>query len=313
MAASRPIAIVVDDDTDVREALREFLAREDVEAAEAQDGVEAVEILRQLEADLAFLDLQLPRLDGLSVLKVAKELRPQLAVVMMSGSASPQDMLTALENGAYTFLTKPCDLGLLEKIVHEILTRDLPSGRRFIRLPRTSAKDGEGRGQQRRATEGRTAGRENEKGGESMAIVRWSPFRDLVSIQQEVNRLFDDLMTRRGEPSSTAAVWIPLADMSETENEIVVKLEVPGVPKENIKISVANDVLTVKGEKAMEKESGDANYHRVERVYGSFLRSLELPAPVSAEGVKATYVDGVLTVRLPKSEAVRPKEIPIES
>jgi len=146
-----------------------------------------------------------------------------------------------------------------------------------------------------------------------MAILRWSPFRDLMGIQQEVNRLFDDLMTRRTEAGLEGAVWVPAVDVSESGDSVNVKVEAPGVKKEDIKISVTDNVLTVRGEKKMEKETSEENYHRIERVYGNFIRSIELPTVVQADKVKAGFKDGVLTIVLPKSEEVKPKEIAIES
>ncbi len=300
---SKPLAIVVDDSLAVREALCSFLAQEEVRAAQAEDGVKGLDLVKRTEPDMAFLDVQLPLLDGLSLLKLTKELRPTLAVVMMSGLATPEDILAAMELGAYSFITKPCNFGVLARVVKEILTKNLPNECRPIRVSVV----------ERKGRRGRRAGAKNEEGGNKMAIVRWSPFRDLVSIQQEVNRLFDDLMTRRGEPSGEGAIWVPAVDISETEDAISVKMEVPGVTKDGIKISVTNNVLTVKGEKKMEKETKEEQYHRVERVYGSFVRSLELPTVVAADQVKATYEDGVLSIVLPKSEEVKPKEIPIET
>jgi HSP20 family protein len=121
------------------------------------------------------------------------------------------------------------------------------------------------------------------------------------------------LMTRRAEAGAEGAMWIPAVDVAETEDAINVKVEAPGVKKDDIKISVTNNVLTVRGEKKMEKETSEENYHRIERVYGSFVRSLELPTVVRANKVKASFKDGVLTIVLPKSEEVKPKEIAIES
>jgi len=302
--SAKPLALVVDDDLDVRVALRTFLAEEDVEAAEAEDGVKGLDLVKKAAADLAFVDLQLPLLDGMSLLKATRAIRPVLPVVMMSGLPSPEDILAALENGAYTFITKPCDFGLLEKIVQEILTKNLPASSRCRRVrvstfvPRRPADDAADGG----------------KGGKAkMAIVRWSPFRDLISVQQELNRLFDDLMSRRLEAGGEGAMWVPAVDISETADAVRVQLEIPGVQKEDVKVSVTNNVLTVRGEKKMEKEVKEENYHRIERAYGSFVRSLELPTVVAADKVKATYENGVLTVVLPKSEEVKPKEIPIES
>jgi len=297
----KPIALVVDDDSEVRTSLREFLARAQVDAEEAADGVKGLDLVKVAHPDLAFLDLRLPLLDGLSLLKIAKELRPSLPVVMMSGLASPTDIFTAMEHGAFAFLTKPWNLELLEKIVNEILTKDLPEKYRGLRVSTSIEEEGPEE----------TA---EEKGGlNEMAIVRWSPFRDLMGIQQEVNRLFDDLMTRRAEAGMEGAVWVPAVDVAETEEFIKVKVEAPGVAKEDFKISVQNNVLTVRGERKMEKETSEENYHRVERVYGSFFRAIELPSAVQTDKVSANYKDGVLTITLPKSEEAKPKEIAVEA
>jgi len=297
---TNPLALVVDDDVAARKALCAFLAQEEGDAEQAADGVKGLDLVKAADADLAFLDLQLPLLDGLSLLKIAKELRPSLAIVMMSGLPSSSDIVLAMEHGAYAFVRKPWDLELLEKIVREILTKDLPRGCRGLRLSTVAA-------------EGRREPGADEKGGEKdMAIVRWSPFRDLIGIQQEVNRLFEDLMTRRAEAGVEGAVWVPAADVAETEDAVSVKVEAPGVDKDDIKISVTNNVLTIRGEKKMEKETSEESYHRIERVYGSFVRSLELPTVVQADKVTASFKDGVLTIVLPKSEEVKPKEIAIE-
>lgn len=303
--SAKPLAIVVDDDIDVRAALRAFLAEEDVEAAEAEDGIAGLDLVKRATADLAFVDLQLPRLDGLSLLKAAKAIRPVLPVVMMSGLASTEDIIAALENGAYTFITKPCDFVQLAKIVEEILMKNLPAGSRRVRV--TGCIIGKNGG-------GATPEPGGEKGGrKNMALMRWSPFRDLITVQQELNRLFDDLMSRRFEGTAEGTMWLPAVDISETPDAVRVQLEIPGVKKEDVKVTVTNNVLTVRGEKKMEKEVKEENYHRIERAYGSFVRSLELPTAVAADKVKATYENGVLTVVLPKSDEVKPKEIPIES
>jgi len=300
--SAKPLALVIDDDAAAREALCDFLAHEDVEAKAAGDGVQGLGLVKAAPADLAFLDLKLPLLDGLSLLRMVREVQPVLPVVMMSGLPSPRDILEAMEYGAYTFITKPCDFELLERIVQEILAKDLPRRSRGVQVAIQV-------GSEKRRREKPT---EEETGGKNMAIVRWSPFRDLLSVQQELNRLFDDLITRRAEGATEGVMWVPAVDISETDREIRAHLEVPGCKKEDIKISVANNVLTVRGEKRMEQETSGENYHRVERTYGSFVRSLELPTSVQADKVKATYNDGVLTIVLPKSEEVKSKEIPIE-
>jgi HSP20 family protein len=145
-----------------------------------------------------------------------------------------------------------------------------------------------------------------------MAIVRWRPFGDMVSIQDEMNKLFDDFLGRplmRTEWSE--GVWNPSVDISETKDNVIIKAEMPGLSKEDVKISVHDNMLTLTGEKKQEKEEKETNYHRVERNYGAFSRSFTLPTSVKNDNIKATYKDGVLSITLPKTEEVKPKEIPI--
>jgi HSP20 family protein len=145
-----------------------------------------------------------------------------------------------------------------------------------------------------------------------MAIVRWRPFRDMMSIQDEMNKLFDDFLGRplmRTEWSE--GVWNPSVDISETKDNVVIKAEMPGLNKEDFKISMQDNMLTLIGEKKQEKKEKETNYHRVERSYGAFSRSFALPTSVKSDKIKATYKDGVLSITLPKTEEVKPKEIPI--
>ncbi len=145
-----------------------------------------------------------------------------------------------------------------------------------------------------------------------MAIVRWKPFRDMVSIQDEMNKLFDDFFGRPvARTDWTEGVWSPSVDVSEDKDNVVIKAEMPGMNKDDVKISIQDNVLTLKGEKRQEKEEKDKNYHRIERSYGSFCRSFQLPTSVKSDKIKANYKDGVLSVMLPKTEEVKPKEIPI--
>ncbi|MGB8656990.1 MAG: Hsp20/alpha crystallin family protein [Candidatus Zixiibacteriota bacterium] len=145
-----------------------------------------------------------------------------------------------------------------------------------------------------------------------MAIVRWRPFRDMLTIQDEMNRLFDDFFGRPPvRPEWTEDQWSPSVDVSETKDDIIIKAEMPGISKDDVKISIQDNVLTLKSEKRQEKEEKEANYHRVERSYGCFSRSFALPTAVKADKVKANYRDGVLNVTLPKTEEVKPKEIPV--
>ena len=106
-------------------------------------------------------------------------------------------------------------------------------------------------------------------------------------------------------------VWNPNSDITESDDDVIVTMELPGVVKDEVKISLQDNVLYVRGEKKQEKEDKNQNYHRIERSYGSFCRSFQLPTTVRADRIKAKYKDGVLSITLPKTEEVKPKEIPI--
>ena len=142
-----------------------------------------------------------------------------------------------------------------------------------------------------------------------MRLVRWTPFRDLMTLHEETGKMLDDFFERRGEADN--GDWVPVMDVSERQDEVVVKAEIPGMEKEDIKVSVKDDKLTISGEKKREEREEGENWHRVERTYGSFKRVLALPS-VDNEKVEATYKDGVLEIRLPKLESAKPKEIPIK-
>jgi HSP20 family protein len=155
-----------------------------------------------------------------------------------------------------------------------------------------------------------------------MAMLRWRPvasgldrwdlFRDLSEIQSEMNRLFDGLF---GPPVRTAAperVWTPAVDAYETRDELVVTAEVPGVQEQDVSVSITGDLLTLRGERAHTQEVKPESHYRAERWFGKFERTLPLPVPVQTDKVKASYRDGVLTIRLPKAEAVKPREIKID-
>ncbi|MFQ6091083.1 MAG: Hsp20/alpha crystallin family protein [bacterium] len=143
--------------------------------------------------------------------------------------------------------------------------------------------------------------------------MRWRPVRDLFHIRDEMDRFFDEFMGRvpaRGEMGE--GVWSPDVDIRESENEIIVESEVPGMDQKDIKVSIKDNVLTLMGEKKQQREAKEANYHRVERTYGSFVRSFTLPTTVLPDKASASYKSGVLKITLPKSEEVKPKEIAVE-
>lgn len=149
-----------------------------------------------------------------------------------------------------------------------------------------------------------------------MAIVRWEPFRDMVGIQERMNRLFDEAF--RGTPRAGSeddwalgGSWAPAVDIYEQGGDIVLKAELPGVDPKNADIRVENNTLTLRGERKLDNEIKRENYHRVERAYGTFSRSFTLPSVVDTDKIKAEYKDGVLLVTLPKREEAKPKQITV--
>ena len=146
-----------------------------------------------------------------------------------------------------------------------------------------------------------------------MSMMRWKPIPSLTSIREEMNRLFDDFFA--GWPEKRRGLlegeWAPSVNVAETDENIIVTAELPGVKQDDVDITVADGVLTLKGEKKEEKEVKEKNYHRIERSYGSFQRSVSLPTGVQADKAKATYKDGVLQVTIPKTEEAKPKQIRI--
>jgi HSP20 family protein len=147
-----------------------------------------------------------------------------------------------------------------------------------------------------------------------MAIVRWDPFRDLMTLQERMNRLFDQTMAKRGEDEEglTVSTWAPPVDIYETPDSIVLKAELPGLTRDNIDIQLRDNTLTLKGERKFEREVKDENYIRVERSYGSFQRAFNLPAVIQQDKIKATFKEGVLEITMPKAEEAKPKQIKID-
>jgi len=148
-----------------------------------------------------------------------------------------------------------------------------------------------------------------------MAIVRlWDPMKELSTLQNRMSRVFEDTFGAplfRGEQPG-AGTWAPAVDIFETDGEIVVKAEVPGIARDQVRVEVDDGVLTLRGERKFEKEVKEENYHRVERTYGAFHRSFTLPDSVDPERVRAELKDGVLEVRLGKREQAKPKQIQVK-
>ena len=147
-----------------------------------------------------------------------------------------------------------------------------------------------------------------------VSVERWDPSRTMSDIQGEVNRLFDSFLGRPTISGAGSAVrtWAPILDMHETEDELVLNFELPGVGEKDVTLSITGDLLTLKGERTANREFKDENAYHAERVYGKFERHVQLPMPVQPDKVKATYRDGVLEVKLPKAEEVKPKAIKID-
>ena len=141
-----------------------------------------------------------------------------------------------------------------------------------------------------------------------MSITHYDPLAALPA----GFRLFEDAFTRMlNEPRGTRP-WSPAVDILETENELVLKADLPDLKLEDIEVRVEDGTLTMRGERKFEKEEKSKGYHRIERSYGSFSRSFSLPDTVDSEGVAAAYKNGVLTVTLPKKEAAKPRQVKVE-
>ncbi len=148
-----------------------------------------------------------------------------------------------------------------------------------------------------------------------MTVVRWRPMKDMIGIQDEMNRAFDRFFGRdpwedREDLSSTG--WNPNVDISETKDEFVVSAELPGMKKNDIHVTFTNGVLKIEGERKKETEEKDTNYHRVERTFGKFCRTFQLPTMVESGKISADFKDGILIIHLPKTEELKPKEIEVK-
>ncbi len=144
-------------------------------------------------------------------------------------------------------------------------------------------------------------------------LMEWKPFREVSRLRREMDRLWEDYFAPRFRGLLPEGEWAPAVDVSESDDKVTVKVELPGLDAKDIDISVTGEVLTVKGEKKSEREEKKENYHLVERSYGSFSRALKLPATVEVDKIEAKYEKGVLTVACPKKEPVKPKAIEVKT
>ena len=136
------------------------------------------------------------------------------------------------------------------------------------------------------------------------------PFRGASTLQEQINRVFGEMVGRTGEESNLTP-WAPAVDIYETENELVVKADLPDVNPQDLDIRVENNILTIRGERKFEKNVHEDNYLRIERAYGSFSRSFSLASSVKSEAIKADYQNGVLSLSIPKREEAKPKQIKV--
>ena len=145
-----------------------------------------------------------------------------------------------------------------------------------------------------------------------MAVVRWEPFRELAALQSEMSRWMNNVAggTPGGNGQSTST-WMPAVDVWETENELVLSFDLPGIPEDKISIELDDNVLTVSGERARETQADGDRFYRYERRFGAFSRSVTLPQGVNEDSIKADYRSGVLEIRVPKPEEQKPKRIPL--
>jgi HSP20 family protein len=146
-----------------------------------------------------------------------------------------------------------------------------------------------------------------------MTMVKWEPFRDLMTMQDRMTRLFDETLARIWKEEGVAkGIWSPAVDILERGDEIILKIDLPEMTQSEIDIKVEENILIIQGERKFIKESPDANYIQIERPYGTFHRHFTIPRMIDQEKIKATYKDGVLRVVLPKKKEVHPKPVAIE-
>ena len=143
-----------------------------------------------------------------------------------------------------------------------------------------------------------------------MALVRWEPMRELNTLQGEMNQLFNSFFDQGAEGTGRRR-WAPAVDLLERDDSLVLRADLPGLTEDDVQIEVRDDVLTISGERKAEHEDRENGYYRVERSFGSFARTLQLPAGVDADGIAAQFENGVLEITIPKPEERKPRRIEI--
>lgn len=145
-----------------------------------------------------------------------------------------------------------------------------------------------------------------------MAIVRWQPYGAVASLQNSINKLFNDAFTRTNVDEDFAlSAWKPVVDIFDKDDAIAIHVELPGVKKEDVAIEVKDNVLTLRGERSESQEIKEDKYYRKERTFGSFHRAFSLPSAINPDTIKATFKDGILEIEIPKPEEQKPKQVKI--
>ena len=146
-----------------------------------------------------------------------------------------------------------------------------------------------------------------------MTLTRWDPFDDLIRIQERMNRMFEDSLTRpRGDGEAVAGRWVPAVDIYETPERVVLVADLPGVEQDDIQVRIENNTLVLSGERRAKKDVHEENYHRVERGHGTFHRLFALPTTIDQDAIRAEHRHGILEVSLPKAEGSKPKKIQVQ-
>jgi len=145
-----------------------------------------------------------------------------------------------------------------------------------------------------------------------MPLEKWEPFRDLMAMQHRMTRLIDETLSRMWKDEAPRGVWSPPVDILEKGNEVVLKVDLPEVTQDEIDIRVEGNTLTIQGERRFTKSASEENYIQIERPYGTFRRTFNLPMMIDQEGIKASYKDGVLRIVLPLKQEIQPKQVMVE-
>jgi HSP20 family protein len=146
-----------------------------------------------------------------------------------------------------------------------------------------------------------------------MSLVRWDPFKNIVTLQDRINRLFEDAFPRAGDDAEDlpAFAWRPLADIFETASGVTILLDLPGVDKTDVSVEVKENILTIKGDRAVEKGVDDSSYYRRERTGGNFQRSFAMRGTIAPDKIKATFKNGVLRIELARPEEEKPRHVSV--